>query len=38
MHPVARRGDHWIYRPRRGWLGFAHGENDRAVAVPNLQF
>jgi len=37
-HPVVRLSAHWIYRPRRRWLRFAHGENDWAVALPYLQF
>jgi hypothetical protein len=37
-HPVVRLGGHWIYRSRGRWVGFTHGENDRAVALPYLQF
>jgi hypothetical protein len=36
-HPVVRPGGHWIYPCCNRWLGFAHGKNDRAVALPDLQ-
>jgi hypothetical protein len=35
-HPVVRLGGHWIYLARGRWLGFAHGENDRTMALPYL--
>jgi hypothetical protein len=37
-HPVAAPGLYWIYRLARASLGFADGEDNRAVALPYLQF